>query len=188
MADDHPSQTLEAKKLELVESLSRLVAPMDAILADHKASQVRAQLIIDRLDEVSSRLHVVSRLMIIGCCIGLLLVGAVAYSLVVQNSLRDLQRRVLFETLKQKEAITKQGQSTEDVKRALDEQPKIRVRQAPSSDPSGAPVMVIETPTDATSASKKAARPKPPRPSSRVEIPIQLPQPSADPKQQSPRR
>jgi len=150
------SQQIEQRKLELVEALSSLVAPMDEILANHKDTQVRQARVL--------------QLMVVGCVLIVMLLAGIGYVLHVQFAQRELVRSILEETLAQKKALNDQGKKTDDVAAKLDQQPKISVRPPASSDPSGAPVVVIETPPHDTSSAK-------PRNSSAVEIPIKLPTP-----------
>lgn len=159
-------RVIEERRLELVDALANLVKPMDEILADHKRSQ-----------ELQIRLL---KMMKIECALMLLLLVGLSLVLLQQWSQGNMQRSILLETLAQKRVLTDQGLKTDDVNRKLDEQPKITVRPPASTDPTGDPVVVIETP--ASSAKEKSparytdsASAKPARSASRVEIPIKLP-------------
>lgn len=157
------SQKVEAKRMELVEALSSLVAPMDEILADHKRGQALTKRLI--------------RWMIVGCALMTLLLVGLGLVIYQQWAQGKLQSAILAEAVQQKEAIRDQGEKTDDVNRKLDEQPKISVRPPASTDPTGDPVVVIETPapTAEPGGSSSSAVPKPAPP--RVEIPIKLPSP-----------
>lgn len=149
--------------MELVEALSSLVAPMDEILADHKRGQALTKRLI--------------RWMIVGCALMTLLLVGLGLVIYQQWAQGKLQSAILAEAVQQKEAIRDQGEKTDDVNRKLDEQPKISVRPPASTDPTGDPVVVIETPapTAEPGGSSSSAVPKPAPP--RVEIPIKLPSP-----------
>jgi hypothetical protein len=158
------SQKVEAKRLELVEALSSLVAPMDEILADHKKTQTLQRRLI--------------RWMVVGCLLMTLLLVGLGFVLYQQWFQGQLQQAILTESYHQKRAIDDQGKKTDDVNRKLDEQPKITVRPPASTDPTGNPVVVIETPAPTVKradprSSPSALKPAPPR----VEIPIKLPSP-----------
>lgn len=157
------SQKVEAKKMELVEALSSLVAPMDEILADHKRGQALTKKLI--------------RWMVVSCLMMTLLLVGLGLVLVQQWFQGKLQNAILVETLLQKKALNDQGEKTDDVSRKLDQQPRISVRQPASGDPTGDPVIVIETPTLDSAESRDPTVPprKPPPP--RIEIPIKLPSP-----------
>jgi hypothetical protein len=136
---------------------------MDEILADHKRSQAKQTRLI--------------RLMAIGCALMMMLIVGLGFVVHQQWNQGELQEEILIETLAQKQALKDQGTKTDDVAKKLDAQPKISVRPPASSDPTGDPVVVIETPPAlATGASGSTSPPKPPAP--RVEIPIKLPSPS----------
>lgn len=165
MSNPETSQQVEAKKMEVVEALASLVAPMDEILADHKKSQALTKRLI--------------HWMIVVCLLMTLLVIGVGLVLYQQWFQGQLQRAILIEAYQQKRAIDDQNSKTDDVKRKLDEQPRISVRPPPSTDPTGDPVVVIETPAPTgqprgPDSSATAAKPTPPR----VEIPIKLPSPN----------
>jgi hypothetical protein len=136
---------------------------MDEILADHKRGQALTKRLI--------------RWMIVGCALMTLLLVGLGLVIYQQWAQGKLQSAILAEAVQQKEAIRDQGEKTDDVNRKLDEQPKISVRPPASTDPTGDPVVVIETPapTAEPGGSSSSAVPKPAPP--RVEIPIKLPSP-----------
>jgi hypothetical protein len=178
MSEADTSQRIEEKKLELVEALGALISPMDEILQEHKASQKRGERIAMKLDEVATRLRVVSRLMFFGCFIGALLLIGLAYALYIQADLRSVQRDVLAETLEQKKSLSRQETKTDDLKTKLDEQPTIKLKPAVSGDPSAQPSFVLDAPVSLPSAKgveKAQSQSKPPAP--RVEVPIEFPSP-----------
>lgn len=151
--------------MELVEALSSLVEPMDEILADHKKGQVLTRRLI--------------RWMIVGCMLMTLLIVGLGLVIYQQWTQGKLQNAILAQAMEQKKALSDQGKKTDNVVAKLDEQPKISVRPPASTDPTGDPVVVIETPATTTRPdslhSSSAAPPKPAPP--RVEIPIKLPSP-----------
>jgi cytoskeletal protein RodZ len=150
--------------MELVEALASLVGPMDEILADHKKSQALQRKLI--------------RWMIVGCVLMTLLIAGLCFVLYQQWFQGQLQQAILTESYHQKRAIDDQGRKTDDVVEKLDQQPKISVRPPASTDPTGNPVVVIETPAPTSkpqSPDSSATVPKPAPP--RVEIPIKLPSP-----------
>lgn len=156
------SQKVEAKKMELVEALGSLVAPMDEILADHKKGQILTKRLI--------------RWMIVICALVTLLLVGLGFVLYQQWFQGKLQTAILIEAKAQKKELTDQGKKTDDVNRKLDEQPKISVRPPSSTDPTGESVVVIETPAP-TAAEPNGSTASPKKPTPRVEIPIKLPSP-----------
>jgi hypothetical protein len=156
------SQKVEAKKMELVEALSSLVAPMDEILADHKKGQILTKRLI--------------RWMIVICALVTLLLVGLGFVLYQQWFQGKLQTAILIEAKAQKKELTDQGKKTDDVNRKLDEQPKISVRPPASTDPTGEPVVIIETPAPTTAEPGGSTVPSK-KPAPRVEIPIKLPSP-----------
>lgn len=163
MDDAKTSQRIEQKKLELVEALAGVIAPLDEILSEHQAAQ-------NRLQSIAVRLRMISRIMFVGCTIGIVLIILVGYSLFVQLKLKSAQEEVLAETLRQKALISKQAskEDVDTVSRKIDQQPRFKVRAPASSDPTGSPVVVIETPPVASGSASPA------RSAERVEIPIDL--------------
>jgi hypothetical protein len=129
---------------------------MDEILADHKRGQLKQT----RLIRIMAVVCILMALLLVG-------LGLVIYQQFHQG---QLQETLLQQALDQGQALSDQGKKTDDVAKKLDQQPKISVQPPASSDPSGSPVVVIETPAapDA-SASAPIERPT-------VKIPIKLPE------------
>jgi hypothetical protein len=167
MSEANTSQEIEHRKLELVEALGAVIAPMQKILDEHKSSQLR-------LAVVSERLRRVTLLMYGFCAAVALLLAMSIYAMIRQTEDATVRDKILAETYKQKELISQQA-SKKDVARVqakLDEQPTFKVRPPSSTDPSAAPVVVIETPVPSAKASTSAAH---------VEIPVEFPKPKDRP-------
>jgi len=160
------SQEIERRKLELVEALGAVIEPMQLILDEHKASQLRLSLVSDRLRRVTLLLYVF-------CAVVALLLIMSVYTFARQSEAAAVQARILDETFQQKELIAKQASKDDvaQVQKKLDEQPTIKVKPASSSDPSAAPVVVIETPAPPESAAPSASGAK-------VEIPVEFSKPN----------
>ena len=76
------SQRIEEQKLELVKALAGLVAPMDEILSDYKERQSREKRLLEKVEEVTTRLRAINRLMFAGSFIGaFIFVGLGSYVL-----------------------------------------------------------------------------------------------------------
>jgi hypothetical protein len=166
-SDANTTQDIERRKLELVEALAAIIDPLQQILSEHKASQLRLAVVSDRLRRVTWLLYAF-------CGAVALLLAMSLYASIRQSEAAEMQARILDETVQQKELIAKQASKDDvaQVKKKLDEQPTIRVRPASSSDPSASPVVVIETPAPPQSAAPSAS-------ASKVEIPVEFPSPSA---------
>lgn len=124
--DAGTSQRLEQQSLRLVEALTRIVEPLDRILALHEESQEKMRFAV--------------RLLIAEAILGIVLIVGISLNLYSDRQLRamivDLQGRIQSARQDVKDDV-------QEVGKKLDETPKLKVKQ---SSPSADPTVVLEAP------------------------------------------
>lgn len=161
MSDADTSQKVESKKLELVQAMTQLVAPLDQILV---------------LQRSTARRYNISSILV---TLVVLAMGYGEYNDYQQDRAMTARLEALAGRLEKLEE--KLSTSPEDVKRAVvklaekvDARPTIDIEPAPSGDPSAAPMLVIRTPAPLPKPGPNGHK-KPPPPAMTVEIPLDLP-------------
>jgi hypothetical protein len=155
------SSRVDTARLELTRALSRLIEPLDTILAMHDANMRRMNKLI--------------ALMTASVVLCVLLLLGLSYALFEQRGLRIMMHTNAAASrannLRLAEIADTQTTSQKQVDKLgdkLDEQPKITLRPADSSEPGSRATIVVEQPP--RNATKRA-----PKPAEAFEIPLDLP-------------
>ena len=175
------STEFDARRLELVAALGRIVEPLEQSLKKHDENMTA-------LREAKHMIRKVSRRWLASSAAGLVVVGAAVWLAWVAfgrlDTLLERQAELVDQQAEIIEAQKKASTRDAELEAKLDAIPRLELKPAPPGDPSGQPVVVLKGKTKPTSSAHNHGHPPPA--AKPIEVELDVPTKKRRPKKGNP--